>query len=292
MSGTKIVAIIVFVAILIAIPAGLFFYSRSNPPESRLEGEVSDAEIRKVASETYTDGSIDKESLNIAKDIAIERKILDKLASENNITLSQDEIQRQLNLESATEIDAKYDLLKKRVIKLKVINWEMHSVRFWILPDKATQENGQTVYKPPDDEMTPEERRIRLRRLQDREKALSDAENLMQNSTALSAAQTIASKYPSLASLLAVNGNIVSNLSPNEPVPPEFTTPELLTQDNVSGDLYADTIRSMQTPAEIKKVLSDNNGGGAVFKLVSYNKNAQYATYEELLKEEAKKLNN
>lgn len=295
MSIKKLILIIVILFTILLIPILIFIYSKSVPVVSpknptKLNSQViTDDELRKVAEETYTSNSIDNEVLSGALDKVIERKILDKLSAENNVSVSDSEIKDQLKIDSSSEQDAKYNVLKNKITKLLVKNWEIYSIRFWIPADIPEEINGKVVYKAPND-LTASELKIRSRQILDAPIALAEGEKLLATTPAVSVAQYLAKKYSSLAPIIAVNNNFILDYAPG-PSSIEYTTPEIFTENELTNDLYANTIRSMTTDGEIKKVQTEHNGGGAVFKLERINKYAPYSNFDDLLKTEMKKMN-
>lgn len=292
MSRNRIIAASALLFALIAIPVVLFIVSRSSPNVVEVDGQkITKSELEKVASEQYTKDSLDNEVLTNTTDTVVERRILDKLSASNSISASDQEISQQLEAGASSPEVAKYEVLKGKVTNSLVKNWELHSIRFWIPADRPSQVGGQTVYKAPDD-LTPQEASLRLRQVEDTPKFLAEAETMLKTDTPLNVAQTLSRKYTSLSTIIAVNNNFITDYVANSPFASDYTNPEIVTENELHEDLYANTIRSMTSPGEIKKVQSEHNGGGAVFKLEKANLSAPYSTYEELLREESKKLSN
>ena len=300
-SRNKVIFIAIFLLALIAIPLTVYMVMQRQQSTTKaavvetaevvavIDGKnITKEQARKVAQEQNDPKGIGTEALKEAVDEIGERKALDKLATENNIKVSSEEIVNQERLNGGSNQDAKYAVIREKITKEKVKNWEVESVRFWIPADEPTDVNGTIVYKTPTN-LTPDEQKTRLKQLGDTPKFLTEAEKLMKTSEALAVTESLAKKYPSLSNILTVNNSLFSEYDLNNPLVYEYKKPVFYTEDELTTDLYGNDIRLMKTIGEVKQVRSEHNGGGAVFKLISYN-DSQFNSYEDLLNAEITKL--
>lgn len=241
-------------------------------------------DIQKVALEQYQPDAVDEDALRISYDILTERLILDKAAKDLNIDVSAQEINEALSRSTQPgdkilpiqRTNTRYQLLKNKILRREVESREAYSIGFYI----ASYDEQQG------DDVTDDERTLFEQQREDGAKALVEMDQrLKEGEIPLTLARDIYNKYPSLQSILAVNGYILKSTA-NETL---MATPKLYDyeQENV-GQPFFDAIYTMKLN-EIKAVNEDNGSGGYVIYMKTIN-HANIRTYQDWLAQKKKEL--
>lgn len=284
LSLKKVGVLILVIVALIAIPLTVYLAQRQQESRSKavvvsedavvavINGQqITKADVRKVAEEQYAPSAVDAQALKDALSVLSERKILDAASKNQQISSDPRQIQERMEREGLTEIQAYYEVLKEKVTLIEVKNWQVFVIGFWVPP------NDQRT------DLTPEETTSIQKELSDGLLALVEAQNLLSsNQEAVDIARSLISKYPSLKKVLGVNGYLLAQAEEGGDLV-NLTNPKIYTfQSSSTGQPLFDAIYSMKTPGEVKKVLSENDSGGNVIKLIGRN-SAPFNTYEDWL---------
>jgi len=285
--------IITIVLLLVIIPLLISALSqkKKGPPKpentiiATIEGKpVFLTDIQKVALEQYQPNAIDREVLRISYDILTERLILDKVAKDLNLNITDEEIIEALNrkgiprneITQLIKKDTKYELLKNKVLKQEVESRQAYSIGFYIA--SYDEQQGSDV--------TDKERTLFEQQREDGKKALLEIQTrLQEGEIPLTLAKSIYRKYPSLQSVLAVNGYILQTTTDES----LFNSPKIYTyeQENV-GQPFFDAIYTMKLN-QIIAVNEDDGSGGYVIQMVGIN-HSNVHNYDQWLSEKKKDL--
>ena len=286
----KLFVLLSILVVLIAVPLTVYLSQRQQETQSHasqasdseviatINGEnITRGDVRNVAREQYDDSSINQQALSEALATLEERKILDIEATRKSITADSTGIQSLVDSEGLTQEQAKYEILKGKITLQDVKNWQVYVIGFWV---------------PPSDQraaLTKQEASSVSAQLSQGASALSEAEkDFPTQDDAVSIARNLISKYPALSSILGVNGYILAQADQASDLS-DLTSPRVYTHDPSGvGQPFYDALYAMSQPGEVKKVLSDNNSGGNVIKLIQANTTASYNTYGDWLSAQEK----
>lgn len=223
--------------------------------------------VQKAALEQYAEKAITPNVRKVVLDVLIERAILDQEAAKNNISITEEEMSQN----SMGGTIGKYEILKQKITSKFTQSVEAYTIGYWVPP--------KNYNAPLTIEQKTEIAKIRL----DGKRALIEAAEGLRTQDALTVAQNLVKKYPSLGKTLGVNGYIMSRTKDTL----LMTNPRTYTNDpQTKGQPFFDTLFSMKA-GEIKTALNSEDSGGSVIKLTKKT-DAKYRTYDEYLK--AKKL--
>lgn len=240
--------------------------------------EIRDSDVKAIAGQSYDASTLNTTTLTKARDLLIERKILDKAAKDLGITVSNAEVSTEASSGATTDerVDAKYLLLKDKVSQAVTKNVKAYSIAFWVTSYDYPQ-------KPEYD----------LQRA-DANKALDEIVTGFTTGKKISdIAATIYKKYPRLQDIMGVNGYIYTNKS--DPTDTIFTQPKniILKEKNADGTrlIDADNFKALSTikTGEVKKVIRQDGSSGIVFDAVSVS-SGTYTSYDDFLADKRKTL--
>jgi len=281
----KIIVFIILLFIAISIPVTVYLLSHQQETRSRADTVVSDStviatinsedvtrgDLRKVAEEQYDPSAVDNTALKDALDVVIERKVLDIEVTQGNISASTDEVSKLMNDKGFDQTKAYYNILIDKATLKYTKARQALSIGFWVSPavDVATFNQVDKVAS--------------AKKLSDGLLALDEAKTRMiAGDDILAIAQSLSTKYPSIAPIIAVNGYILSD---SQKSLDSIAQPQIYGFDKAnSGPVFFTTLfASTLNVGDIEKVLGEDQSGGSIIKLLEKNDNAQYATYNDWL---------
>jgi hypothetical protein len=286
--------LITIVLLLLIIPLLISVLSQKKriappQPETTIIATIENqpvylTDIQKVALEQYQPNAIDREVLRISYDIITERLILDKVAKDLNLNVSDQEVTEALNrkgtpkdeITSLLKKDTRYDLLKNKILKQEVESREAYSIGFYIA--SYDEQQGEDVSEV--------EKALFEQQREDGKKALVEIDRrLKEGEIPLTLAKDIYNKYPSLQPILALNGYILQTTTDES----FMSVPKLYTyeKENV-GQPFFDAIYTMKIN-QITAINEDDGSGGYVIMMIGVN-HASIHNYTDWLAQKKKDL--
>lgn len=231
------------------------------------------AQIRQIAEEQIDPTAVTQEDLQVALDVLIERKILDKAASDYNIAPDPDRVAKYKQ-DELSDTEAKYEALRDQIILKAVNSAEVESIGFWNPP--ASGIGG----------LSTQEQTLAAQQLTSGNSALDEIQTRMQNDeNALDIADDILASNLDLADVLAVNGYIVSTLNQQDRAYASYPTIQEY-GDNAYDDQIENEVFNIMNEGEVKKVTNTtDNRGGSVFKIVKRGNVNGSGSYDSWLTE-------
>ena len=278
----KVAFFILFFIVLIAIPLTVYLAQRQQSTQSKATvvpesvvvvvidgGQITKAEVRKVAEENYSPETVDSQALKDALEILTERKILDKAAKDLGLKVDQDKAENLLEQEFSNQ-DARYEALIDQVILKAVKSRGAISIAFWNPPANSLSS------------LTAEERTAVAKQLTDGNAALIEAENRINaGEDVFEIGDALLTKYPSLKEVFAVNGYILSTLDSSGEIASEPRIYEF--GDSGLDQATLDALFAMDVDGVKSITNTETNQGGVVFKLVSKGEDSGPSTYDKWL---------
>lgn len=276
--------------VLIAVPLTLYLSQRQqetrshastpNPVVATVAGnQITQSDVLKIALEDSDQTSInaDPENLATAKDTAIERAILDSVSQDEGITADQSEIDQVVSDEDISSTEAKYEVLRNKIITEKVRYAKALSIGYWepTVDQKANYSDS--------DWATVQQQEA------DGAKAMdSAARSLASSDDAVGITSDLIKTYPSLSGVLAMNGLIFSKMDPSDQV--DSATPALYEygDSNFDPETRDKVFATTNKVGDIIPVSNTSaNGGGTVFKITEIGAGTEDSYDSWLAKEKA-----
>lgn len=231
-------------------------------------------DVQALAEEWYPTNEIDRQALQDALDVLLERKILDKAKADKNINFSQEEVQAKIDSDSLSSKEAEYAVLRDLVTQQEVKNWRVYTIGFW---QPSTADLA---------ELTEEEKAERTQILSTGKSMINEAKTRLENDeSAFSIAKSLLSKNPNFQGVLAVNGY---QINPESETSPQLENPKTYTyQVKGIGQPFYDTIYSLKQAGEVKLNSPSDGSGADAIRLVSTN-NSAFNTYADWLNDRKK----
>ena len=290
-SRRKVFSILIVVILLAAIPLTIYLVSQRQEIRQQAAPVVSPdtvivkvngEDIKKVDLDNFVINEIgsetsDRQTLTDALDTIIERKILDKALTDNNLSVDQAEVSKRVTTEGFSDIEAYYEILKEKVIMANVKARSAISIGFWI--------------PPTDNNLTDQEKSQIQARLADTAKALNDIQTkLSSGEDPINIAQAVGVSYPSLKPLLAVNGYISEEI--NDANREIALMPQVYQLNDSSLDQTAlNDLFTIPETGAIKIISNtESNRGGSVFKLAEKGNDSGAGSYEDWLSSQKNNL--
>ncbi len=276
--------------VLIAVPLTLYLSQRQqqtsshastpNPVLATVAGnQITQSDVLKIALEDSDQTSInaDSDALSTAKDTAIERAILDSVSQDEGITTDQSEIDQVASDEDISQIEAKYEVLRNKIIAKKVHYVKAITVGYW------EPTSDQKANYSDSDWATVQQQEA------DGAKALtSAAASLASSDDIVGITSDLIKTYPSLNDVLAMNGLIFSKMDPGDQT--DSATPALYEygDSNFDPETLAAVFSSSNHVGSIVSVgPTSSNGGGAVYKITEIGAGTEDSYDSWLAKEKA-----
>ncbi|KKR76240.1 MAG: hypothetical protein UU21_C0014G0013 [Candidatus Levybacteria bacterium GW2011_GWA2_40_8] len=294
-SHKKLIALGLLLILAIALPLTVFVSRQQQVIEQEAEepqltpetimfeinGEpFSLQNIIEVAKEQYSETDAGtKEVQKIAKDILIEREILDLTGSELGVSVSSEERAALVEASGLSENEAYYELLREKVALAKVRYIKAFSIGYWVPPPRFITEQ------------TTEDKERSQEQLDAGPSAIDQAESgLKRNQNPLTLARSIVSNSPALSDSLSVNGYKLDSITEDEQdllSDPEFYEYNDSNFDDATRNaLFAQNVSERQV---IKIPANDSNGGEVVYKIVEKSDTGA-GSYVEWLKSQRDSL--
>lgn len=163
-------AVAVLVILAVSLPLTIFLTQQQQTIKSGAANTITDATVvgsfngsqftvgtlKDVILEQYgSDSLYNSDTLKIARDIYVERRILDTKSAELGLSISQTDIDSLAVNTGLTPTQAKYELLKQQIILTQVNYVKAVSIGFWVPPggeiDNYATEVQQIVQKQKDE---------------------------------------------------------------------------------------------------------------------------------------------
>lgn len=242
------------------------------------EQKIFRSDVEKLAKQQYQQHAINNKVLQVFLNTAIERAILNQETKKFQIQVSNTEIdnavnnQKNKNLNALLKTEAKYTILKQKIIAKFVKSVDAYTIGFWIPPLHYTQ---IPLYAQQRTEGNRALNEIQLK-LEDSEKPYD-------------VTKYIFDKYPILQVNFALNGYIfgkVKNLNVYEkPKTYTFNSTDLKSLDDPE---FYNALLAMRA-GEIKKVIKTDLSGGVVIQAISV-KTTGFSNYKDFLDARIKEL--
>lgn len=288
----KIISIGLLLLLLLAIPLTIFITQQEQ--DIRQEAArpniqqglaqvgstvITQEELQKKVAKIYQSNTTDQKALQPLLDELIEEKLLQQASQELGISVNTSDVQAEMNEQGIasidsdsplkTEIDA--EILREKITRKVAKTRDAFTVGFWIPPEN---------YDVP---LTPEQRALVEQQRRDAEPALLMIEERMRRGdNPLTIARETSLQYPSLQSIMAVNGYILSR-TPNESLLQQSVLYEYETERaNVAyfKQLFETGVNQVTVVKE-----TGTSDGGSVIKVVGVTE-GRYNNYQEWLKEQ------
>lgn len=239
------------------------------------EREIKKSEVIAEAQKQYLPDAIDNKVLKTFLDILIEREILDTEAQGLGIKVSQSEaVKRAREINSTVNINgflvtqARYDLLKDKIMGQFVNSRTVFAVSFWTPSSKYPSAKS------------PEGLAEAGRQQQQANSAFPEIEKLILEETEpLEAVKLVMQneEYSDLKKIIAVNGAIVE-LTKDESV---MKTPKVLTEADKKayGELFYGEIFNSKI-GDVILIWGEERASALLFKVVDA-KDAKFATFDQ-----------
>lgn len=240
--------------------------------------KIYKSDVQKAAKEQYVSSAIDNNVLQVFLDLLIEQKILDIEASKLGITVTQSEIDNSIYSNTAsssaksTNLNKfiKYSVLKDKIMAKQVKSVSAYVISYWIPPAPYPQE---PVFS---------QQRI------DSKKAFKEAKQKLKNNEKVSGvAEYIFDTYPSLQSILVVNGynyNLTKDkLVFNKPRVYIYNKKEI---DSSNNPAFFDALFG-SNQGDIKLVAPVPEVDGSLVQIISVNKDG-FISYDQFLESKKK----
>lgn len=240
--------------------------------------DYTKADIRNIANEQYQAGAVDDQALKDAKEVLIERKILDAESKRLGIDIDLGDVSERAAEEGISQEEAKYELLKSEITLAVVKSRKTLSLGFWS-PVPADWENLDDSEKKLAKSLTSQGR-----------EALSEIETrLKAGEEIIDVADSIIEKYPVLKGYLAINGYRYEDLSSEEKQ--AFAQAEIIQYGDSNMDQSViEGIFSMDVGEVRKFQETETNDGGSVFMLLEKGNDSGSTTYDTWLSEKRNSL--
>ena len=283
--------LVIVLALAVLIPVWIGFYPREKKievAENKPVASVGDTlvylkDIQQAAREQDESSSMTSEVLGAAFEVLVEQIILDNEAKNLQITITDQDIEDSLRAESQAADPtptmrqlspyekkiARYNLIKKKVLKASLESREAYSIGFDLI-----------VYSEHKERYTPSE----LDFFESQQNSLKKALPLIQQRLVggeifLSLAKSIYANNPYLQKIMKVNEYFMRSVNSENLI----RDPRLYLYDkNKVGNLFIDTIFTLQ-PNETKLIMDQNDPGGYVIQLKAIH-NEGIRTYEDWIK--------
>ena len=238
------------------------------------------ADIKEVALEQYSESELsNKKVLAIAKDILIEREILDSAASELGVSATEDERRVLVETSGLSENEAFYQILREKVTLAKVRYIRAISIGYWVPPEDQRAD------------LTPQDQERVSDQLKDGPSAITIAVNgLKAGQNPLNLSKSIISTYPSLADSLSLNGYKVKASSDEEETISESETYEY-SDSNFDSETKDSLFAPSVSEGDVVRVgPNSSNGGEVVYKIIEKKNPTGAGSYSDWLKSQREGL--
>jgi hypothetical protein len=284
-SRKKLLAVGALLLVLVGVPVTVYMALHRQSSNSHaststttedtvvvtINGEqVTKAQVRAVAQETYEPSAVDTQALNDALDTIEERKILDNAATTYSLTPDTARVQKYTQ-QDFSDTEAHYAALREQVILKAVNSREASSVGFWNPPTAGVSSLSVT------------EKDTAATQLASGIPALTTAEDMMKaGKTPAQIADAILKNKPELGPVFATNGYIYSTLTSDGKVMASY--PQIYEFGDPGVDSQTrDALFAQDQGAVVKVTDTEGNKGGNVFKIEVKGNVTGAATYDDWL---------
>jgi len=272
--------------VLIAVPLTLYLSQRSqetrshastpNPVVAVVSGnKITATDVKNVALEDSDSPSQD--DLATAKNTAIERAILDSASQDEGITADQSEIDQVSNNEGISSTEAKYEILRNKVIVKDVKYVKALSIGYW-----------EPIASSQSDYSSDEWASVQQQEADGAKALTSAADSLSKSGDVVSIASDLIKAYPSLSDVLAMNGLIFSTIDPSDQA--DSATPAVYQYGDSNFD--PETLAKVFDPSnQVGSVITvpttSTSGGGTIFKITEIGQGTEDSYDSWLAKEKS-----
>lgn len=251
--------------------------SNSKDIIAQIDGQaITKSELQEDVAEVFKSAPSDPRALQPLIDELIEKKLLEKVASERRISVNTNDLRKQMNKQGIITMDSdsplqdevKTEVLKEKVTRQVAKTRDAFTVGFWIPPEH---------YDGP---LTEAQKTLVQRQRADASQALSIIEQkIRQGEDPLAVAREVSNQFPSLQSIMAVNGYLIATTKNDE----LFRQPFLYEFDRKRANVEYFKKLFEANSQQVMVVLDPaTNAGGNVVKIVGVT-NGSYDNYAEWL---------
>lgn len=287
----KVISLGVILLLLLAIPLTLYLTRQeqdirqeaANPTVlAQIDGRtISKNELQDKIEKVYKN-SPGSQALQPLIDELIEEKLLQQSAKDLGVGISSTDIREEMNEQGIVTIDSESplkkeidtDILREKISRKVAKTRDAFTVGFWIPP---------TSYDVP---LTPEQRTLIEQQRKDATPALTIIEERMRRGdNPLAIARDVSQQFPSLQSIMAVNGYIIATTQ-NQSL---LQQPMLYEFENSRANV-AYFKKLFETSSNQVTVVKETgtNDGGSVIRVVGAT-NGSYNNYKEWLNDQKAK---
>jgi uncharacterized protein YpmB len=217
-SKKKIISLVFLLVIIVSV--SITVYASRQQQETRtkastvvsedtiiatIDGEnITKADLQKTAEEQYKPGTVDNNALNAALNVLVERRVLDNEVKNGNISATSDEVTKLMRDEGIDQQSAYFRILVDKATLRYANARKTLAIDFWVPPPEELETYAEA------------DKAEYAKKLSDGLLALDEAKTRMEaGEDLLIIAQSLSTKYPSIAPIIAVNGYILSDSQAN-----------------------------------------------------------------------------
>jgi len=221
--------------------------------------------------EQYDPVAVDNTALMVALDVVTERKILDSEVKNGSISASDEEVAEVMKDAALDQKSAYYQVLINKATLLYTKARQALTIGFWLPPQETV-----TTYSDADKAENATQLSDGLAAMDEAKTRIGTGEDI------LTIAQSLSTKYPSIASILAINGYILSDSGQNLEA---ISQPRIYEVDQTeSGSVLSTALfSSTLNVGDVQEVSGEDQSGETVIKLLEKNDSAQFDTYKDWL---------
>lgn len=287
----KLLVLATLIVVVLAVPITLFIMQRPQDNRSGATATPEDtvvvsvngtdytkADVRQIAEEQFEPAAVDDIALQDALNVLIERKILDTVAEENNITVDPARVEATELAEGISRDQAYYEVLREDVTLSQVKSMQVESLGFWS-PTADYLVN-----------LTESEKDLAAEQSSVGTQALAQIQTGLQNNqNPVTIYNNVSTSFPTIAGALAINGHIAEGLTDEEKeflaIPTVIQYGDANLDPSVLQGLFAMQEGDVETFAK-----TETNNGGNVFKVIKVGNQSGPATYQEWFNQEKQSL--
>lgn len=282
-------SLLIILLLVLSIPIVVFLSQQqqdirqqaaANPNEiATIDGQsITQEMLVQETGDLYKTTTTDSEAIKTAFNDLVEQRLLDREAQQQSLAPTESELMQQLRRDGLSDYaqnttireTARIAVLKRKIEKKYTKTREAFTVGFWL---------------PPADynvALTPEQTILVTKQRQDTQAALTLIQTrLQQGDEPIIVARAVLAQFPSLNSVLAVNGYILDK-TPEEI---QLTEPLLYSYQGGRANLaFFKTLFEMQ-PNQVQTVIDKTSSdGGTVIKIIT-STNGPFDTYTDWLRD-------
>lgn len=279
-SGKKVFILVAIIVAIFAIPFTIYLSQQNQDTRSRASAtpettvvatvdgqDYTKADVREVAQEQFDPAAIDEQALKDALDVLIERKILDKVATQKGIVVEPSVVETVMRGQDISETQAYYEVLQQEVALSETKSIQVISEGFWS-PNSEYLAN-----------LSQAEKDLAASQSRQTTAVLSAIQNgLSRGTDPVEVYDSALTSFPVIAPALALNGTIAQGLPASTKdylaLPRVIEYGDSNLDPSVLTGLFAMNVDEVKTFSK-----TETNNGGAVFKVIKKGNDAGPTTY-------------